>query len=175
MRNVTFSHAVPWPRPGWLLDLALSPSWVGRSRASGEGNVLTVSERQWKRIPRPKGAALSWLPEEMMFLLSHVHMYLQACIFPRNFWTWGSIATEMDGGKVRIPEISSNCLLKIGGLQKRDLIASSARQGGSESPLLLEQWRIDTMEELRKSPPNSTKEKNAAGFFYLPRQTSFTC
>lgn len=57
------------------------------------------------------------------------------------------------------------------GLQRRDLIMSSMRNGSSESPLLIEQWRIDIVEELKKKPPPLRRKME----IYLPRQTSFIC
>lgn len=56
-------------------------------------------------------------------------------------------------------------------LQKRNLVAASEKKGGSESPLLIEQWRIDTVKELKN---NSTGGKKKQLEIYLPRQTSVT-
>lgn len=105
MRKVTFS-----------LDQDLSGywPWVIVSWVSEEGDVVTVSQGQWKQIPHSKEAALSLLPKETTFCHVHTHSHS----FPRNFWTWRSIPPESVGGKVQIPEISSNCFLKRSGCRK---------------------------------------------------------
>jgi len=58
------------------------------------------------------------------------------------------------------------------GLQKRGLVLSTVRKAGSESPLLIEQWTNDTLEELKKKTPLSSKMQLE---IYLSRQISFTC
>lgn len=152
----------------WPDTLSQLGGWVSMSRVSGEGDVVTMSEGQWNGIPRSEEAALSQLPVEMTLMLCHVHIYIQACIFPRNFWTQGSVSTELDGGKVQIPVIRSNHPVKIGGCRKeRDLILLSERTGGSESLLLIEQWRIDTVEELKKNPP--LRRKCSWRFIFLDK------
>ena len=153
--SLTKTWLITWP--GTLSQLG---GWVSMSWVSGDGDVVTMSEGQWKRIPHSEEAALSWLPEEMTFMLCHVHMYTQACIFPRNFWTWGVNFNRIRRGQGTDPTDKLQRSLEDRRLQKRDLIVSSVRKGGSESPLLIEQWRTDTVRELKK---NSTKEKNAVG------------
>lgn len=128
----------------WSGTVSQLGGWVSVNWVSGEGNVVTISEGLWRRIPHSKEVPLGWLLEEIMFMLCRVHLQVHACIFPKNFWTCGSISIELDGGKVRIPEISSNCPLKIGGCGKeRDLIVPSVRKGGSEkstSHWTMENW-----------------------------------
>lgn len=99
MRKVTKACLVAGPGSVWAV--------------SEEGDVATTSQGQWKQIPHCKEAPPSLLPKERRFC--HVHT---APNFPRNFWTWRSIPTESVGGKVQMPEISSNCFLKRSGCRK---------------------------------------------------------
>lgn len=100
------------------------------------------------------------MPEEITFMLCHAHIHIQSLYLSQELLNLGINFNRIRRGQGIDPRDKLQLSFEDRGLQKRDLIVSSVRKGGSGSPLPIEQWRIDTVEELRK---NSTKEKNAVG------------
>lgn len=150
----------PWPRPVWL------QCWVSVSWVSEEGDVVTTSEGQWKQIPLSKEAPVSLLPKETRFC--HVHI---TPIFPRNSWTWRSIPTELVGGKVQIPEISSNCFLKRSGCRKDIWCWLQWGKVAVRVPFQLSNGELTLWRNFKTTPLGEKMQLE----IYLPRQTSVTC